>query len=60
MSRNALTTAVNRASAGRIRAGLPRVRVSIFAAAQLKMPLRAAMETIIIIEISRNITLKSI
>ena len=59
LSKNALTTAVKTARVGSISMGIPCVSRNSLAAAKLKIPLRAATETIIIIAISKNTTLKS-
>ena len=60
LSRKALAIAVKTANATKIRIGLPPVCFSNSFAIKLNIPLCAAICTITIIEISKNITLKSI
>ena len=59
LSRNAETIAVNIANDIKINFGLPFVNFNISFAIQLNIPLLVAIDTIIIIETRRNITLKS-
>lgn len=59
LSKNALTAAVKKQSDTKILRGFPFVSLTIFTAAYENIPLREVIETIIIIEISKNTTLKS-
>ena len=60
LSKKALVTAVKAPSANKILIGWPFVNFNNSLAIQLKTPLRVVIETITIIETSKNITLKSI
>ena len=59
LSKNADATAVNNAKQQRIVLGCPFVFFNISFATQLNIPLRVAILTIIIIDTSKKITLKS-
>ena len=59
LSRKALVTAVKSPSANKTFTGCPFVNFSNSFAIQLNTPLRVVIDTIIIIETSKNITLKS-